>query len=269
MFKSRQNADNNRNHSSKSNDNKDNVSNKDTIHKIDICKGNNKLTQKNNNIVPQIYDKRKLQPFIGIQNLLELDIDKTESLENESYIIEDDDEYTKIPAPKSTVTVRDIEPTVCGALSSLMCDYGSSDEESTLNNSIDMNVTTTSKANCTRNVKNTIVDGVPECKINLIVKVSKEVGDDDSGPEEVKTVKPGTTVVNELNKSFESANNTIVNNDTRKKKHNVIKKHIQTKPKLPSTLLQKLLHREILHERNVVLQCIRYIVNNNYFDKKI
>lgn len=33
------------------------------------------------------------------------------------------------------------------------------------------------------------------------------------------------------------------------------------------TLLEKLLAKEIRHERNVILQCIHYIVKNNFFDK--
>ena len=33
------------------------------------------------------------------------------------------------------------------------------------------------------------------------------------------------------------------------------------------TLLQKLLSKDIVREHNTVLQCIRYIVNNNFFDK--
>lgn len=33
------------------------------------------------------------------------------------------------------------------------------------------------------------------------------------------------------------------------------------------TLLERLLEPEIQHERNVILQCVRYVVKNNYFDK--
>lgn len=274
MFKSRQNIGNDINYSTKLNDNNNDIlPNKDTPHKIDIGKNKNEQYQKNNNIVPNIYDKRKLQPFTGIQNLIEHDdIDKNQPLTNESYIIEDDDDeiYTEAPAPKSTETIKDIEPTVCGALSSLMCDYGSSDEETKPEESIDMNVSPTSKTICTTNVP---VQRVPEHKTNLVVNVYKAASDDDSGPEEVKMVKQSTTVVNEVNKTFETTNNKIVTNNVRKNKKEIFikKKHIQCrpKPKVPSTLLQKLLHMEIRHERNVILQCIRYIVNNNYFDKKV
>lgn len=279
MFKSRRNNDNDRDHVTKSNDSKkDNLPNKYTCNKIDINKNKNEQSQKNNNIVPNIYDKRKLQPFTGIQNLIQLDdMDKNESPKNVNYIIEDDDNdvYTEVAAPKPMETVKDIETMVCGALSSLMCDYGSSDEESKPE-SLNGNVRTTSKTIHTRNVKNVTIHS--EHKINLVVKVSKDglsgapsssLNDDDSGPEEVKILKRGITVENEVNKTLETANNKDVRRN--KKKQIVQKKHIQNrpKPKVPSTLLQKLLHMEIRHERNVVLQCIRYIVNNNYFDKKI
>lgn len=34
-----------------------------------------------------------------------------------------------------------------------------------------------------------------------------------------------------------------------------------------SQLLEKLLSREIQHERNTIVQCIKYIADNNYFDQ--
>lgn len=34
------------------------------------------------------------------------------------------------------------------------------------------------------------------------------------------------------------------------------------------TLLEKLLEPEIRHERNVILQCVRFVVKNNFFDDK-
>lgn len=275
MFKYTQNIDNDKNHSTKLNDsNNDNLPNKDTPHKITNNK--NEQSQKKNNIVPKIYDQRKLQVFTGIQNLIEYDdIDKNQPLKIESYIIEDDDDeiFTEVPTPESTAIIKDIEPTVCGALSSLMCDYGSSDEETKTKESIDMNDSTKSKTICTKNLT---IQKVPEPTANIVVEISKKISDresdDDGGPEEVKMVKQCTTVVDEINVPLETANNKIAYNNVRKnKKENFVKKkpfQIRSKPKVPSTLLQKLLHIEIRHERNVILQCIRFIVNNNYFDKK-
>lgn len=239
---------------------------KDSSHDINTDK---------NNIVSKIDDRRKLQPFKGIQKLIELDdIDENESLENENSLIEDDDDvYTKVQEPNSTKTPKDTNPSVCGALSSLMCDYGSSDEETEPMKSTNINVSMLSNT-CTGDINNIAEVITPERKVNLVVKDFKgdKVSDDDSGPEEVKFAKPNPSMINEVKKTLEIANSNIVNKVVRqnKKENSVPKKHIQTrpKPKVPCTLLQKLLHREIRHERNVVLQCIRYIVNNNYLDKK-
>nr|XP_045610437.1 nuclear fragile X mental retardation-interacting protein 1-like [Procambarus clarkii] len=37
-------------------------------------------------------------------------------------------------------------------------------------------------------------------------------------------------------------------------------------PKRRKTLLEKLLQPDIIHERNIILQCVRFIVQNNFFD---
>lgn len=48
-----------------------------------------------------------------------------------------------------------------------------------------------------------------------------------------------------------------------------IKKNIRSNVfvKAKTTLLENLLQNEIRHERNVLLQCVRYVVNNNYLSK--
>ncbi|XP_017773180.1 PREDICTED: uncharacterized protein LOC108560232 [Nicrophorus vespilloides] len=67
----------------------------------------------------------------------------------------------------------------------------------------------------------------------------------------------------------------------RKRKRNVTKEEKTQVPnaaevlsnrkyrKRRETLLEKLLSKEIKHERNVLLQCVRYVINNNFFDKPI
>lgn len=85
--------------------------------------------------------------------------------------------------------------------------------------------------------------------------------DSDNGPEEMKA---------EVRKEETSAG--LGESKPKDVKKNIFKRRIQAnqhrRPKLPSTLLQKLLHKEVQQERNIVLQCIRYISRNNYFDKK-
>ena len=47
--------------------------------------------------------------------------------------------------------------------------------------------------------------------------------------------------------------------DNKKKVKSVLAQRIA-----PPTLLEKLLSDEILHERNVILQCVRYVCKNNF-----
>lgn len=54
-----------------------------------------------------------------------------------------------------------------------------------------------------------------------------------------------------------------VKNDDRQK----VKKPLVRRRKV--TLLERLLEPEIRHERNVILQCIRYVIQNNFFDKSV
>lgn len=89
---------------------------------------------------------------------------------------------------------------------------------------------------------------------------------EDSPPEEVKTV---------LSKKEDMEENDETHYKERKRK---IKRDFTKNKKLNSsisesdyhcrslTLLEKLLRKEIRHERNVILQCVNYVVKNNFFD---
>lgn len=95
--------------------------------------------------------------------------------------------------------------------------------------------------------------------------VAVDENGDDSGPEEVKADKNGESIKMKAQENIDQSKNKIV-----KKKVEVFKrKPIYRKPKakLPSTLIYRLLSKEMKQERNKVLQCIRYIRKNNYFDK--
>lgn len=54
-------------------------------------------------------------------------------------------------------------------------------------------------------------------------------------------------------------------NLNRSTKHKV-QKPIEKKQPYTSHLLEKLLSRSIQHERNLICQCVKYIVDNNFFD---
>ncbi|XP_063358392.1 FMR1-interacting protein NUFIP1 [Cydia amplana] len=212
--------------------------------------------------LPAAEDTRKLKPFTGIQDLM-MDINDTEETEEEpsrnGFTIEDEDEIEEASNPLETAS-----GSVCLALSSLICNYGSSDEDE--NN--DEPIITLSKApklesdNRPTVISNQASDKQPQ---NLEKQASQTRNDsyDDSGPEEVKVTKQVTNVIETIETK------PVMNK--RKPKDKIPQKSIskRSKPKLPSTLLQKLLFKEMKHERNIVLQCIRHIIRNNFFNKSV
>lgn len=88
--------------------------------------------------------------------------------------------------------------------------------------------------------------------------------DDDSGPEEVKVDRNASTTEKVVHNYNAEDKTKIV-----RKKFAVDKRKSffrKPKPRIPSTLIYRLLSKEMKQERNQVLQCIRYIRMNNYFD---
>lgn len=219
--------------------------------------------------LPALEVNRKLQPFAGIQDLLK-DSDTEDCNTDQDkldFFIEDDDESTScIKKPAELHNNGSTEPIICSALSSLIGDYGSSDEEiNTTKQNIEIHVCQNNKN--TSNSRENENEKNDNSKQSNIAKTVNE-SDNDSGPEEVKVIKKGeieedNTANCNVKKIYQSTRRDI---SKLSKKPSVHTKYY--KPKIPSTLLQKLLHREILHERNIVLQCIRYIVKHDYFDKK-
>ncbi|XP_049865110.1 nuclear fragile X mental retardation-interacting protein 1 [Pectinophora gossypiella] len=211
--------------------------------------------------LPVFEYNRKLKPFAGILSLT-IDSDNEENAKQDvecSYIIEDDEDCPQQTVPE-TKPSKTGEPSVCSALSSLMCEYGSSDEEREITHP--PNISIGPSVNNSKESKTPIESALLSQHKNTI---EKHESDDDSGPEEVKVDKQ---TENETDIVPENSKENIIRR-IQNKRHNPLKKPVNRKPKskLPSTLLQKLLHREIQQERNIVLQCIRHIVKHNYFDK--
>ncbi|KAJ8729412.1 hypothetical protein PYW08_000993 [Mythimna loreyi] len=209
---------------------------------------------------PATAEKNKLKPFAGILNIaIEQNTDDTaEPLESNNDLIEDDEE---LPInPKETTNTQ--KPVLCGALTSLMCDYGSSDEETEEKENEMLNklsVTQTKTIEPPRSESNKTDTPVEDKS-----KITEKNESDDEGPEEVKIQKNNIehdTAPEAITKSKEIALKNIM--PPRKPE----RQNYKLKRKIPSTLLQKLLHTEIRKERNIVLQCIRYIKKCNYFDK--
>ncbi|XP_023949779.2 FMR1-interacting protein NUFIP1 [Bicyclus anynana] len=227
--------------------------------------------------VPAMEESRTLKPFEGIR-LLQIDDDLDEETESESpscVPIEDDEDT----ADTETKEVKD--PAVCSALTSLICNYESSDEDDIETKSECKEVKKPSNDNnvkAKKETKNNKINNQTQPKVKAAenVKVQlevsknnqpdcKSVSDDESGPEEVEISKEGINLpVDETTISKTKATKELPS-----KKSNVplVKRNeLRRKHKLPSTLLQKLLHKEIQHERNLILQCIRYVVKNKYFE---
>ncbi|KAL4708132.1 hypothetical protein ACJJTC_009911 [Scirpophaga incertulas] len=192
----------------------------------------------------------KLKPFAGIRDIiLECTEDEIENKEHNLDVIDFDDGDDSKPISDINANMQAFnQPKVCGALSSLICHYGSSEDEF-IESENKTNLNTTSHNIITSNNKK-----------------SEQTKDNDSGPEEVKIFK---------NKEFidiTPAQNNIASQNSNKIKKECTEKIIKKtnfnrqKPKIQSTLLRRLLHTEIQHERNVILQCIRHIVTNNFFE---
>ncbi|XP_022821149.1 nuclear fragile X mental retardation-interacting protein 1 isoform X2 [Spodoptera litura] len=207
---------------------------------------------------PATVEKNKLKPFAGILSIQMDDsaeeVPETEENSNELF---DDDYDATIEVPKETSNKN---PVLCGALTSLMCEYGSTDEETEEKENEEINklVVPDKKE----------VESLNESKIKPIEdppKVEKNESDDDDAPEEVKIEKNNVEHDAAQEITIKNKEKPVVKSVIPPK--NVEKPNYKTKRKVPSTLLQKLLQNEIRQERNIVLQCIRYIKKNNYFEK--
>lgn len=81
----------------------------------------------------------------------------------------------------------------------------------------------------------------------------------DQNDDHIKPVKQAST----------SRNNTLNKRIKKKNKKNkclAMKSNLSGLNRKP-TLLQQLLANEIRHERNIILQCVKYVVENNFFDQ--
>lgn len=195
----------------------------------------------------------QLQPFTGIQQLINNDFESDNENAKESCPIDDDDDWLEVKEDTKE------ESKVCGALSSLICDYESSEEDNIINNNDNQKKTEDTNI---RNEETNISDNVT---YNMNVKEGSkniEALSDDSGPEEEKIIKESNS-----NNIFKEVIEKSSKPNTFKKPIIKCKQKINfNKKKLPSTLLEKLLFKEIKHERNIILQCIRHITKSNYFE---
>ncbi|CAH0603123.1 unnamed protein product [Chrysodeixis includens] len=253
---------------------KQNQNQKPKRQNVDLSKlNNNKPLKVKPKVIPTIpskVEKNKLKPFSGILDLvMENETDDTVETSNCDDLIEED--YYEQAQKQIIESPIAQEPVLCGALTTLMCDYGSSDEEADDKQEI---VAKEEPPVKTETEVKPIQITSPQIIENNKTKIESTVVDnhdteieskesDDEAPEEVKIVKTNTEHDNQepvckMKEKPPVKKTTPLRNDR-------YQNHVRKK--IPSTLLQKLLHNEMRKERNIVLQCIRHIIKNNYFDK--
>lgn len=220
--------------------------------------------------IPSMVEKNKLKPFTGILSIC-MDDDTEEdvcNLSNSNNRLIEEDEYNEEQIEQPIAKPIQEQPVLCGALSSLLCDYGSSDENDVevhqpqkidkldrkwvSTNNINMNNNTEISKSNNKEVKDVTNNNLDLNQTNK----SQDDSDNDSGPDEVKNIKidnkePPCTSSTSLLQTSKTKCNKNRNNIMQRNRH---------KQNVPSTLLQKLLYKEVKQERNIILQCIRHLV---------
>lgn len=219
--------------------------------------------------------KGDLPPFPGTKILFQDKSSSEEEEESESDHLENecegkfsDEEWKEQPI----TTASSIK--INNALGLLMNNYSSSEDE---NEDISKNnIVISSKTN------------VPSLKKENLNTASLNADDDDEPPDEqpIVHVNDNNTISNSIrdsnkaNISEENKTNQVNNkkkveggNSRNRKRQNKIgaqssKKADTNKPTRyykKETLLEMLLRNEIRHERNILLQCVKYVVDNQFF----
>ena len=98
---------------------------------------------------------------------------------------------------------------------------------------------------------------------------NEEVDDNDSGPEEVPTVKQIETDEPSTSANHHQRSRKRKRNDEKQEPKKIIRRsgidYSKLRNRSINPFLEKLLERDIVHERNVLLQCVNYVVKNNFF----
>ncbi|KAK1121844.1 hypothetical protein K0M31_010154 [Melipona bicolor] len=205
-----------------------------------------KTVKISNNFVEQSEKYRGLDKFSGTLNLRNEELQMEDQFKSE---IENDceknincisDEEETDTLPKSTIAVCNI--------SNLVADYGSSSEESDVPEEIPFKKT---------NLDN---DAIEESNVELM----KEIVEDTEIVVQNNLQSINTNPISKSKRSLNPLKSLSTLNQNSKNKEQKIK--VKRKQPHTSQLLQKLLSRSIQHERNLICQCVKYIVDNNFFD---
>uniref|UniRef100_A0AAR5PF25 C2H2-type domain-containing protein n=1 Tax=Dendroctonus ponderosae TaxID=77166 RepID=A0AAR5PF25_DENPD len=206
-------------------------------------------------------------PFRGTSELIESEVVEERISDFE------DDEWQK--------DAKAIPAKVNNSLGSLMAAYGSDSEDDV----VELKSQHTSAVNSVKGL-----DAVPQDKSHCVSNVDS----DNEPPEEVKIVKTEDHLAEHLSHSKPAGLKTDHVNENRRPRKRLharsrtFKSRSYVNPSEPSTstgitrqssdnfphnnfsrrkvtLLEKLLEKEIRLERNVILQCVHYVVQNNFF----
>ncbi|XP_054283975.1 FMR1-interacting protein NUFIP1-like [Macrosteles quadrilineatus] len=202
----------------------------------------------------------------------------------EKHISDDESE------PNTMQDVAVSKPLFSSVLASLMMNYGSDTDDECKDNV--PAAPTVSKNETNRPIFNQ--QGLP-CDSFLRLKadvIKPEKDDSDSGPEETGIIK-SEEITQEKDNPESGPEETVIHREdttnapipklntqtdrpqedkTVKSKNEAVKTITRPKPpvrppmkRIQLSLLEKLLQNEIRHERTAILQCVRYVVNNNFF----
>ncbi|XP_047482897.1 vacuolar protein sorting-associated protein 72-like [Penaeus chinensis] len=197
-----------------------------------------------------------------------INVDKEDSAEPEENIVISDDEDWQDEDNKAADTKGAL--ILGGALGSLMGAYSDSEDEST-----DEAVTSRGKDN-PQSVPKKIDEGSSsKVKADASVEVAKsqDKSVDIAGTQDmlVEVAKQDSSANAEVKQDTEQRNESTCRTRNRRMQRKKVPKGPPKPHKLPrrrKTLLEKLLQADIIHERNVILQCVRFVLENNFFDGK-
>ncbi|XP_012146701.1 FMR1-interacting protein NUFIP1 [Megachile rotundata] len=204
-----------------------------------------KQSSENHNIQQrEIY--RGLPEFCGTLNLRNTDL-QVESQTNEiiENVNEENINYISDEEEIPALSAQPVAPTF--SLPNLVANYESSSEES--NGPLEVPIKR-EKLNDSISQENDIKETKNEINHNTQLCTNTQECSDLKLPV-AKNFKPKDKQNTELNRRLKN----------KEQKRKITKQQPYT-----SQLLQKLLSRSIQHERNLICQCVKYIVNNNFFD---
>lgn len=199
--------------------------------------------KKDKSLITENSEWNKMFPFKGTTNLYNEEV----KVEEEKY---EDDEWNA-PASNNVIVLNN-------ALGALMGAYMSGDES---------DEAISPAKSFTNQISQETVTKIPDSKGRDDSVVIETNVCDNEPPIEMKIEKiQKSSIFEELNKS---------ENTERLKRKNVEKKKYKANTSISEfsfkkrkvTLLEKLLDTEIRQERNILLQCIRYVINQKFFRK--